>query len=62
MHTCYENWLRVVILIDVAGRRLCREILRREEKSSLNGAQLYHKRRHYKDRMYYNMYKKTLCP
>ena len=61
IHTCYENGLCVVVLIDVAGRQLCREILRREEKSSLNGAHLYHKRRCYKDRIHYNIYEKIVC-
>ena len=61
MHTCYENRLLVVVLIDVAGRQLCCEILRREEKSSLNRAHLYHKRRCYKDRIHYNIYEKIVC-
>lgn len=37
----YEKWVRVITLIDFAGRRLCRDVLFNQEKLPTDGALLY---------------------
>ena len=37
----YLNWLRLVVLIDSAGKQLCREILRKEKDFSFDDAKSY---------------------
>ena len=58
----YENWLRLVILIDSAGKRLCYDILHEKEQLPLDGGQLYFKLESYKTKMHYQIHKEILCP
>lgn len=58
----YENWLRLVVLIDSAGKSLCYEILHKKEQLSTEGAQLYLKLESYKNQMHYQIHKEILCP
>ena len=37
----YLNWIRLVVLIDSAGKQLCREILRKEKDFSFDDAKSY---------------------
>lgn len=37
----YEKWLRVAVLIDFAGKHLCRTVLHTKEQLSTDGAKLY---------------------
>ena len=37
----YLNWLRLVVLIDSAGKQMCREILRKEKDFSFDDAKPY---------------------
>lgn len=62
MRKDYENWLRLVVLIDCAGRRLCYEILHTKEKIPVDGAQLCHRLQIYKNKMHYQIYEEILCP
>ena len=58
----YENWLRLVVLIDSAGKRLCYEILHKKEELPSDGAQLYSKLESYKTKMDYQIHEEILCP
>ena len=58
----YENWLRLVVFIDYAGKKLCYEILHEKEQLPLDGAQLYLKLERYKTKMHYQIHKEILCP
>lgn len=62
MHKHYENWLRVVALIDYAGKRLCHEILHIKEGLPLDGENLYRELEIYKDDMHFEIYEEILCP
>ena len=57
-----EKWLRLVTLIDYAGRQLCQEVLHKQEGLPCDGAQLYSKLEPYKGKMQYEDQKKILCP
>ena len=58
----YENWLRVVTLINYAGKRLCYEILHLKEYLPYDGAQLYWKLERYKNNMHFQMHREILSP
>ena len=58
----YENWLRLVVLIDSTGRKLCYEILHKIEKLPEDGAELYSRLQEHKDRVHYQIYEEILCP
>lgn len=58
----YENWLRVVILIDHAGKSLCYEILHTKEHLPCDGGKLYCELEKYQDNMHYQIHKEVLCP
>ena len=58
----YENWLRLVVLIDSAGKSLCYEILHKKEQLSTDDLQLYLKLESYKNQMHYQIHKEILCP
>ena len=58
----HENWLRLVVLIDYAGSKLCKEVLHTKEGLPENGSQLYHRLLPYKDKMRYPDQKEILCP
>ena len=58
----YVNWLRVLILINSAGKRMCYDTLHRKEQLPDDGAQLYSKLEIYKINMHYQMHEEILCP
>ena len=58
----HENWLRLVVLIDYGGSKLCKEVLHKKEGLPEDGLQLYHELFPYKDKMQYSDQKKILCP
>ena len=58
----HENWLRLAVLIDYAGTKLCREVLHTIEGLPKDGSQLYHELLPFKDKMQYNYQKEILCP
>ena len=58
----YENWLRLVVLVNSAGKSLCYEILHKKEQLPLNGEQLYSILESYKNKMHYQIHKEILCP
>ena len=62
MRKSYENWLRVVILIDCAGKCLLSEVLHTKEKIPTDGEQLYWKLESYQNKMYYQINEEILCP
>lgn len=61
-HRDYENWLRVVVLINYAGKRLCHEILHLKEHLPCDGGQLYGKLEPYRNDMHFQIYEEILCP
>ena len=62
MRKDYENWLRLVVLINYVGKRLCSEILHVKEHLPCNGAQLYCELEPYKNSMDYQMHEEILFP
>lgn len=58
----YENWLRLVGLIDSGSRILCYEILHTKENIPDDGAELYCRLLKYKERLHYEIYEEVLCP
>ena len=58
----HENWLRLVVLIDYAGSKLCQEVLHTKEGLLEDGSLLYHELLPYKDKMQFNNQKEILCP
>lgn len=62
MRKDYENWLRVIVLINYAGKRLCYEILHVRENLPCDGAQLYCELEPYKNSMDYQMHEEILFP
>ena len=58
----HENWLRLVVLIDYAGSKLCQEVLHTKEGLPEDGSLLYHELLPYKDKMQFNNQKEILCP
>ena len=58
---CFENWLRLVALINSAGKYLCYEILHEKEMLT-DGAQLYFELEKYKKKMHYQIHKEIFCP
>ena len=56
----HENWLRLVVLIDYGGKKLCKEVLHTKEGLPEDGSQLYHKLLPYK--MQYLDQKEIVCP
>ena len=62
MRKDYENWLRVVGLIDYAGKRLCYEILHTKENLPCDGGELYCELERYKNNLHYQLYEEILCP
>ena len=62
MHKDYENWLRVVVLINYAGKRLCYDILHVKEHLPCDGGELYCKLEPYKNNMHFQMIAEILYP
>ena len=62
MQKAYENWLRVVVLINYAGKRLCYKILHVKEHLPCDGGRLYHKLEPYKNKMHFQIHAEILCP
>ena len=58
----YENWLRLVVLIDSGARNLCYEILHTKENLPVDGAELYCRLQEHKERVHYQIYEEILCP
>ena len=58
----HENWLRLVVLIDYGGLKLCKEVLHTKEGFPEDGSQLYDELLPYKDKMQYPDQKEILCP
>ena len=58
----FDNWLRLMVLINYAGKSLCDEILHEKEKLPRDGARLYDELKKYKDDMHYQIHKDILCP
>ena len=58
----HENWLRLVVLIDYGGTKLCKEVLHTKEGLPEDGSQLYHKLLPYKDKMQYLDQKEIVSP
>ena len=58
----HENCLRLVVLIDYGGLKLCKEVLHTKEGLPEDGSQLYHELLPYKDKMQYPDQKEILCP
>ena len=58
----YENWLRLVVLINTAGKCFCDKILHEKEKLPRDGEQLCSELKKYNDNVYYEIYKDVLCP
>ena len=56
------RWLRLVSLIDYAGRELCAEVLHSTEGFPRDGRQLYGKLKSYKGKIQYKDQKEILCP
>ena len=56
------NWLRLVVLIDYAGLKMCKEVLHTKEDLPVDGRQLYHKLLPFKNEMLYDDEKEILCP
>ena len=61
-HKEFENWLRLVVFINTAGKRFCDNILHEKEKLPRDGKQLCSELKKYNDNMYYKIYKEVLCP
>lgn len=59
----HEKWLRVVTLIDFAGKYLCQEVLHQREQLPIDGAKLYQELVGLKSKIcrYKNQYD-VLCP
>ena len=57
----YENWLRLVVLINYAGKKLCDEVLHEKENIG-DGAQLYSKLEKHKDKIHYQIHEEIFCP
>ena len=62
MHKEYENWLRVVTLINYAGKQLCFKILHTKENLPLDGKEFYRKLEEYKDDIHFQIHEEILCP
>ena len=58
----YGNWLRLVVLVNYAGKFLCHQILHLKEELPHDGAQLYHKLEKFKNKIQYQMHEEILCP
>lgn len=61
MRKDYENWLRLVVLINCRGKRLCHEVLHKKEHIR-DGAQLYSELEIHKDKIHYQIHEKVFCP
>ena len=57
-----ENWLRMVYLLDTAGKRLCYKILHFKEGLPIDGGELYQKLKDYQNKMFYQINQEVLCP
>ena len=57
-----EKWLRIVTLINHAGKQLCKDILHIKEELPFNGAQLYRKLKVYKKETLFKEQEEILCP
>lgn len=58
----YENWIRVVVMIDYAGKQLCSEILHKNYDLPTDGGKLYYRLERYKNKMQYKIHQEILCP
>ena len=56
----YQKWLRIMTLIDFAGRRLCRDVLFTKENLPTDGARLYEEIKDLKCQ--FQDQKEILCP
>lgn len=61
MRKDYENWLRLVVLINYTGKSLCDEVLHKKEHIR-DGAQLYSELEIHKDKIHYQIHEKVFCP
>ena len=63
MRKDYENWLRLVVLIDYGGKHLCYKILHEREHLG-DGSELYQKLHDkiHKNKLHYRIHKEILCP
>ena len=57
-----EKWLRLVTLINHAGKQLCKDVLHTKEDLPCNGAQLYRKLKVYKKEWRLKDQEEILCP
>lgn len=62
MRKGYENWLRLVVLMDYAGKSLSDEILHKKEEIPRDGAQLYSELQIHKDKIHYQIHEEIFCP
>ena len=62
MRKDYENWLRLVVLMDYAGKSLSDEILHKKEEIPRDGAQLYSELQIHKDKIHYQIHEEIFCP
>ena len=58
----FDNWLRLVVLIDYAGKSLCDKLLHEKECLPRDGARLYRILEKYRDYIHYQIHKDILCP
>lgn len=62
MRQSYEDWLRLVALVECTGRRFCYEIMHTKEGIPDDGVMLYSMLSKYKIKVLYQMYEDILCP
>lgn len=60
MRKDYENWLRLVVLINYAGKSLCGKVLKKERIH--DGAELYSKLEIHKDKIHFQIHEEIFCP
>ena len=58
----HENWLRLVVLLDYAGLKLCKEVLHAKEGLPEDGSQLYQHVLPFKKSMQFKDMQEILCP
>ena len=61
-HKDFDNWLRVMVLINYAGKVLFDDILHEKQKVTRKGAEIYEKLKNYENEMDYQIHKKILSP
>ena len=58
----YEQWFRLLVFVNFAGKNLCREILHEKEKLPRDGAKLYDCLKHYNNKMQFQIHEEVLYP